>query len=512
MALSANNATRSMNKLSPKAAALPAVALALAAFLLFYSAFRFSLPIGYAGLYAQASEQIAQANFRLPDVIHFYGPGDIPFAYPPLAMYAMALSIKIGISPTRYMRFIPPLLSLLALVPLYLLAERASRSRFAALVAAGICAASPALIAAHTSAAGIVRALGFLLLLCGFYIFERAVEQGSLPLSVLAGLFFGLVGLTHLFYALFFALWAGCWIIAKPNLRSIKAGAICVSVGALIAAPWIGLVMYRHGSDPFLNAFLTHGNTSFLHVLTGRQDLTTWITGKLDVVTAVPFLILFVVSGFIWSVASREFGMPLAFLMALLVLSPEGGRFIIILAAILAGTSIGCVRKWLPSVGWAHALSLILLGLIGGVAVLFGFHNIQRIRPDLREGALAVGQYIENHTSPGSRFLLMAGPNEAEWFPYLLQRRPLASKWGAEWLATYGQQSGLVSSINYCHRTQDLGCIRDLNLPMESTDVLLTLKGDKQLSAELEALPACPQMAAIGQYLVWQAGCLAARP
>jgi hypothetical protein len=495
-----------------KTAALPAGALVLAAVLLFYNAFQFSLPIGYAGLYAQASEQIAQANFRLPAVIHFYGPGDIPFAYPPLALYGMALSIKLGISPITYMRFMPPLLSLLALIPLYLLAERATHSRFAAVAALGICAASPALNAAHTSASGVVRALGFLLLLCGFYVFEWAVELDRAPLSVLAGIFFGLVALTHLFYALFFTLWAVCWIIAKPNLRSIRVGVICVSVGALVIAPWLLLVIYRHGLSPFSNAFLTHGNTSFLDVLTGRQDLIAWVSGKLNVVMAVPFLVIFVALGLVCSVASHEFGMPLALLMALLVLSPEGARFIIVLAAILAGAGSWCVGRWLPSVRWASVVGLILLGLVVGEAVVVGFRNIERNRPDLREGALAVGQYIQKNTLPRSSYLLMAGPNEAEWFPYLLQRRPLASKWGAEWLGTYDEQSSLVSSINYCHRSQDLGCIRDLHLPIQSTDVLVTLKGDKELSGELEGLPTCRQMAAIGQYLVWKAGCLVSAP
>ena len=501
-----------MKTLSRKTAALPAVALALAGVLLFHNAFRFSLPMGYAGLYAQASEQIAQANFRLPDAIHFYGPGDIPFTYPPLALYGMALSLKLGISPITYMRFMPPLLSLLALVPIYLLAEREAHSPFAALAALGICAASPALNAAHASASGIVRALGFVLLLSGFYVFERAVELSRIALSVLAGIIFGLVALTHLFYALFFALWASCWVIARPNLRSMRAGAIFVAVGILVVAPWLLLVVFRHGLAPFSNAFLTHGNTSFLEVLTGHQELITWVGGKLDVVTAVPFLIIFVGLGFIFSVASRDFGLPLAFLVVLLVLSPEGARFITVLAAILAGAGGAAVRKWLPSVRWAGAVSLSLLGLVVGGALFLGFRGIQRNRPDLREGAVAVGQYIQKNTSPGTRYLLMAGPNEAEWFPYLLQRQPMASKWGAEWLGTYDEQSSLVSSINYCHRVQDLGCIRDLHLPLQSTDVLVTLKGDKELSAELEALPRCSEMAAVGQYVVWKAECLATGP
>ena len=50
-------------------------------------AFRYSVPMGYAGLFTQMAKQIADANFYLPIESPFYGPGGIPFAYPPFGMY-----------------------------------------------------------------------------------------------------------------------------------------------------------------------------------------------------------------------------------------------------------------------------------------------------------------------------------------------------------------------------------------------------------------------------------------
>jgi 4-amino-4-deoxy-L-arabinose transferase-like glycosyltransferase len=488
--------------------AAPAIAFGTSAIVLFYNAFRFALPLGYAGLYAQASGQIAQAGFRLPQAIHFYGPGDVPFAYPPLAFYAMALFLDLGISPLTYLRFVPPLLSLLALIPLYLLAERLAHSKFGAAVAVGICAASPALYTAHTWASGVVRALAFLFLLCGLYLFDRAIRQERWSLPALAGVFFGLVFLTHLYYAFFLVLCVVCWLIPNLRLQCIKAATRCVAIAVVMVAPWALLMLSRYGTGPFLNAWFTHGNTTFLGVLTQPAALATWFSGNLSVIIAIPFLILFVALGFVYLIAVRQFTLPLLFLVSLLMLSPEGDRFIILVAAILAGTSTRVASTWLPRLRWADPLSQALLGLVALYAIFLGFQSIQKTRPQLQDGALKLSDYVQSTTSVQSRFLILAAPAEAEWFPYLLQREPLASKWGAEWLGTYYSASGLVGALNDCRRGQDVECLQNLHLDLVSDDILITLKQDKPLTVDLQSHPGCPQVTVIGQYLVWKVGCL----
>ncbi len=63
--------------------------------LLFSNAFLYGFPMGYAGLFTQMAQQIADANFVLPSMSPFYGPGGIPFAYPPLGLYLLAVFIKL---------------------------------------------------------------------------------------------------------------------------------------------------------------------------------------------------------------------------------------------------------------------------------------------------------------------------------------------------------------------------------------------------------------------------------
>ncbi len=500
------------DKSAYKTWALPAVALGLGAVMLLYNAFRYSLPMGYAGLYAQASQQIAQDGFRLPLSIHFYGPGEVPFAYPPLAFYAMALGLDLGVSPLTYLRLIPALLSLLGLIPLYLLTERLTQSRLGAAVAVGLCAASPVLYAAHTWAAGIVRALAFLLLLSGLYFFDRAIRQERWLLPAVSGALFGLVVLTHLSYALFLAICLVCWLVTNLNPRTVKAAIISAGVAAIVIAPWAYSMISRYGATPFLSAWSTHGNESFLAALAQPSAFAGWVGGNLGVIMAVPLLMVFVALGLAYLAAKREFTLPLLFLVSVLVLSPEGDRFIAMLAAVLAGASSRAVGAWLPNPRWLGPASQVLLGSVVLYSMLLGFRSIRNTRPQLQEGALQLATLVQRTTSTGTRFLILAAPNEAEWFPFLLQREPLASKWGAEWLGTYYSASGLVAALNDCRRAQDVGCLQALDLPLGSGDILITHRGDKTLTAGLESQTSCPQLAAEGQYLLWNAACLIHNP
>ena len=68
------------------------LAVLVAAPVVFFQAFRYSFPLGYAGMFTLIAERIAGADFRLPMSIPHYGPGGIPLIYPPFAMYVFALA------------------------------------------------------------------------------------------------------------------------------------------------------------------------------------------------------------------------------------------------------------------------------------------------------------------------------------------------------------------------------------------------------------------------------------
>ena len=112
-----------------------AAALACGAPVTFWNAFRYSPPMGYAGMFSLMAELIVNAGFGLPMEVPYYGPGGVPFAYPPLGLYLLAVFIQVTGKTLIILRFIPPLLSLLALIPLFFLAIEISGSRLVGFVA-----------------------------------------------------------------------------------------------------------------------------------------------------------------------------------------------------------------------------------------------------------------------------------------------------------------------------------------------------------------------------------------
>src|SRR4249919_2502869 len=129
---------------------LPLVlALLIAAPIVFFQAFRYSFPLGYAGMFTLIAEEIAGADFRLPMSIPHYGPGGIPLIYPPLAMYMFALVSRLGVSPWLYLRFAPAIFSLLALIAFYFFAAEVVESKVAGMAAVILVITQPAVYYTH---------------------------------------------------------------------------------------------------------------------------------------------------------------------------------------------------------------------------------------------------------------------------------------------------------------------------------------------------------------------------
>jgi len=487
---------------------LPAMILAGAAGLLFYNALRFAMPIASAGLYAQAARQIAESNFQLPQQIHFYGPGDVPFAYPPLAFYVMALFLKLGVSDIIYLRFVPPVLTLASLLGIYLLAKRLTGSSYAAAAALAICAVSPSLYGAHAWSSGAVRAMAFLFMLCALIIWDMAAARKGRLFPALAGVLFGLVALTHLFYALFLALWLGCWILAHPRWPVIRRGLVCVVTASLIAGPWLLVMISRYGTAPLMHAFVSHDNAALADVLSGAQSLYVWIAGHLGEITAAPLEVPLVALGILGALRTRRPEVPLAFVVASLALSPEGERFLVLLAAILIGLGGVLLADRLRGFRWGAAAAWLSVGLVIANAAWSGLPAIQNDLYQARDGTMEVSRYVESNTAAEARYVLLAQPRDGEWLPYLMQRAPFASKWGAEWLGTYQAQIDLLDSIDHCRRMRVVECLADLHLPFRPGDFLVTLKADGDVTRGLKGQPACAEMNRSGAFIVWKADCL----
>lgn len=482
--------------------------LVSAAFL-FYNSFRFEMPLGFSGMYALMAEQVSGNHYRLPEIIPFYGPGGLPFAYPPLGFYVMAFTIDLfDVSSVTYLRFVPPFLSLLSLIPLFLLVERITSSYWAAFFSTAFLLFSPILYYNHTWSAGMVRGLAFLLMMCGFYFFYRALQEDRILFAMAAGIFLGLTSLTHLFYGLFSALWAACLGIAMFRKSAWKITLLTFLAAALTGLPWLYLMVTRYGVQIFKYAFSSHDNAAFLEVIQGGAGtLLSWLSAKF---VGVPIPVIgFALSVFaiIYLLYKRSFGIPAALLAMTLVLSPEGDRFLVLVVAVLIGVSFAAGMKW-------FGLKWLRVALIGCVLLAitqmarYGLTEVLGSVPVLHRNAFDVADFVEKNVPENSRYLFIAGQAEAEWFPYVLKREPFVSKWGSEWLGTYNEQRTLQGRVAYCKDGQTLQCLKDLGLDVHADDIIITKKSQKKLADELEASGSCQRMAVLGVYVIWSTDCL----
>nr|WP_256490481.1 glycosyltransferase family 39 protein [Haladaptatus sp. AB643] len=156
------------------------------------------------------ADAIRAHGYRLPARVPHYTPNGIPFGYPPLAFYLVAfIRDGFGVGPLTLTRFLPGLVTVLTVVPVYFLGREvfvgtADRNRRAGL-AALVVAVSPAVFKWHLSAGGIVRAPAFLFTVTGLYVGIRLFREKRLVWAVAGAVLFGLTCLTHPSYPVFFA-------------------------------------------------------------------------------------------------------------------------------------------------------------------------------------------------------------------------------------------------------------------------------------------------------------------
>jgi hypothetical protein len=487
------------------------IGLLLTAPVIFFQAFRFSFPLGYAGMFALMAEQIEQANFALPMTIPHYGPGGIAFVYPPFAMYVFALAIKLGIPSWTYLRLVPAVFMLLALIPLYYLALELTGSKAAALVSMVLLATAPAAFYTHVWSAGVVRALALGFCLTGLLFYIRTLKRFSWRNFLLAGFFLGLLFTTHWLYIVFAALAGLAFLIADWKPAHLPAALGILITALLVAAPWLGLILHRHGLSSILIASSSHGNTAFLVKLQDVNTFLQFIGGNLKYVTDNWFLAALAFPGLILLIAQRKFQLPLAFVFVLFM--GEAFFYTVLLAVILAGAFCAYVFRQIPKttenkLPIFSKLSLIVLVVLTASAVLFsatsGVLKIIQYQPEIDTYSLQMAKFIRDQTNPEATYLYIGKINEAEWFPYLLDRTPVFALWGSEWKGNYDQQSEALVALRECQLKKDWACMEALQQREKVAADLLVGPNQRWLAIQIKDTHAWKLLYTDDRYLVWE--------
>ena len=480
---------------------------------LFGNALRYDLPLGYSGLYSLMSEEIVKNKFLLPDTIPFYGPGGLPFMYPPLGFYIMAISTRfLGISQWGYLIYAAPFFSLLSLIPLYYFALKISKSRVAASVCVVVTAYSSRVYMVHTLSAGMIRALAFLLVMTALYFYVRALQEEKNLFYALASLFFALTFLTHWLYAVFFVLVAAILGIFTLRWRTILKSFVMGIGGILLSSPWVLSMMHKYGATFLDGAFHSHGNDYFLFFLQDYHKLFPWIAENFRHINKDPWLTSLILIGLLYLIAIRKISLPVVLFAVLTVLS-EADRFVVVVGGLIGGIMVNAL--WTQIVQSPSNLSntnseyklkgLTFLILLTLVISWNGFNDISKYQPEISHATLELASFVQESTEPNTTYLVVAGAGEAEWFPYLLRRTPAIASWGSEWIGTYPEQVRYLLQVEECETKQDANCLETAILKFPAApDYLITHQTTEQLNVGLKDLNLWKIVYKNQDYVLWQ--------
>lgn len=439
-----------------------------------------------SGLFLLMAQEVSRQGYHLPVTIPYFAR-PVPFVYPPLMFYGVALlHDALGIAPLAITRYLPGFVTVVTLGPFYLFVQTLLGSKRKAGIATVILATSPAFLEWHLSAGGVVRAPAMLFVCSGLYtgsrLFERRTRRWLLP-SVA---FFALTVLTHPVYTVFFVcsyIWL--YVVFDRSLAGLSRGVIVGVSGVVLTAPWWMQVAALHGFAVFGNAAGTHSgigqhlatlfNTTLL-ALGGRAQANVfdvWLRTVGLTATESTFIVAWYglivgAAGYVgiarWHRRSRTDTFLVGWVLLSAFLISEA-RFVFFIGAILITVAISdLVQRHVTRIDafseHQNHLSLAALLVVGTVCLSVGgaytagaldTHADSHSLPAfIDDDDVAAMQWVHGNVAPSAKFVVLG--DAAEWFPYFTHRRILVGPWGVEWKgkAAYQRQVHEYSAISQC--------------------------------------------------------------
>jgi hypothetical protein len=492
------------------------LAVATAVAVVVYAAYLLTHPYpGYsAGLYVRIADEIAANGYRLPARIPGYTADGVPFAYPPLLFYVVAVVRDLtGVGAITLSRVLPGLFTVAYLVPYYYTARELLDSAPRAGFATVVLAVTPPVLQWHLSAGGVVRAPAFLFALVGAYTGVRLFRGGDRRWAVPAAVAFGLTVLTHPIYAVFFAsTFLLLYLAFDRTPVGLAAGAAVALGGLTIAAPWLWQVIATHGVGVFADAAGTHG---------GIGPGTAPGTPQSSVIDSPPGLDVQVESAFFaaayvgaaYALATGRFFLPAWLATADVVVGKH--RFVFVAGAMLVALAAAEVPRRLAGVRSrretastalrATAVALLAVSLVS-TGVLFAVGGLDRVgqsptQPAYMDAADREAMAWARAETPRSAEFVVLG-DAAEWFPLFAERTILVGPWGVEWErpAAFRRQLALYEGVSVC---RDAQCVtRSLREAGVEPDYVYVPKGEYTVRGVVQEQAAGmhPSLAAADRY------------
>lgn len=443
-------------------------------------------PLNDGGLFYSMVLDIQANGFALPHYTS-YNAAQIPFAYPPLALYlAAAMSSALHLPAFDLLRLLPPILSALTIPAFYLLAREMLQSQALTALAVLLFAFIPRTLDWLIMGGGITRAPGLLFALLAmrqFYLLFPARSSRAILPAILAG---SLVVYTHpeaavhaALSAIFFYLWR------DRSLKGLgRAATVALGTAALTSAWWLRVLM-EYGAGTLLAPFSAAGEDSAgiaarLFTLFGFKFTDEYFLS----ITAILGLL-----GLVVLLVRRRYFLP-AWLAFLYLLEPRGGTlYIMIPHAMMAAVALD--RLLIPALKRLEhrdegstaptpgdgSLQVLLGGwaakIVLGYVLLYGIMSATMVglvlnqKYSLRAADLEAFAWVKANTPPSSRFVLLTGENalrdsSSEWFPAITGQRSLGTVFGYEWVndGRFSERRKEYDQLQAC-ANRELDCLED---------------------------------------------------
>jgi hypothetical protein len=424
-----------------------------------------NFPLNDGGLFYQMTQDILAHHFTLPGFTTYNG-SEIPFAYPPLAFYLMAIIQQvIHIRVIDQLRFLPALFSTLSIPAFYYLSRSITDSKERSAFAVIAFAFMPASFIWMIMGGGITRSLALFLGILALFCLRELFKTPRVYLLLLSILLFSLTVLSHPGTAWFIFISSALFFFSfGRNKKGAIYAAIIVAGILVLTSPWWITIIHNYGISTILNGASTGGIFSlsiFISYFTQEPYVT--ILAVLSIFGIFAELIRRRYFLFIWMVL-------------IMLLSPRSGdAFATIPGSMLVGSGI----VWLLIPGlFSNARRLIdenlsleqifneriskitfayilVIALWGPMAVA-GLPETSAVSQD---DQIAM-QRISQNTSMNDSFIVLTGvkdwymDNISEWFPALSGRISISTIQGSEWLPK-------KENNNYNERYTDLQSCTD---------------------------------------------------
>ncbi|MGB9175817.1 MAG: hypothetical protein WCB46_03665 [Methanoregula sp.] len=409
--------------------------------------FSSNLPLNNGGLYLFFSEIIAQNNFSYPTYIPFYTENGIPFAYPPLIFYILALISKMFHIPLLILSiYTPTIISILCLFAFYFLLKELFSEKSLILISTIIFALYLPLISYSAQGLFLVHGFGTLFFIIGLILVLRWMKFNNYKLIFFIGILFGLLILSSPRCAFAYALVLLTVVLLNPRKKTLFNLAFIVIIATLISSPWWVTVIQNHGINVLINGFMIRQPTAVFNVF-----ISMYIYNIYNYQLSLMIICLL---GLFYYIIKKEFFLPALFF--LLVISGGYGVVTIPLILIIILFSVGLFKVIFPAL--KHILNMntpiktllplfftiLLLTLILGGSYIqnrdFFESRYSSLKDDEKVNFEAM-YWINQSTENNSTFIVkdvIASEQKnrfwiGDWFPAITHRKTLNTFYGNEW-------------------------------------------------------------------------------